>query len=212
MKIGFSLEKVNYDGRMIFTFKNFHFLDGISVTPGPRQTTIIALELRTSSRGPDEVTTATNTSPLTGSDDSDDGFTVQTTPSSSSLSSTTRRGSVLFPRRPPVSSLGPLVRPGLQGVPRSTTLSTPLTAVPNIRKFQDIFSRRRSTTPPSNNPVKEDSKEEEGELSNDTATGVEEEATEEDLGGDSGAQKSTSGASGSSTAEPQGMWEKLSYT
>jgi hypothetical protein len=115
------------------------------VSPGPRQTTIIPIETDTL-RHTDREEVVTTTSHDSAADD--EGFTVQTTPSS--LSST-RRGSVLFPRRPPLTGSGGagFTRPAV-GAARSTTVSTPLTAVvPNIRKFQDIFSRRRSTTPPS---------------------------------------------------------------
>jgi hypothetical protein len=114
------------------------------VSPGPRQTTIIPIETETIRHtDTEEVVTTSRDSAA-----DDEGFTVQTTPSS--LSSSTRRGSVLFPRRPPLTGSGAgFTRPAV-GAARSTTVSTPLTAVvPNIRKFQDIFSRRRSTTPPS---------------------------------------------------------------
>jgi hypothetical protein len=114
------------------------------VSPGPRQTTIIPIETET-------VRHTDTEEGVTSRDSADDeGFTVQTTPASLS-SSSTRRGSVLFPRRPPLTGSGGagFTRPAV-GAARSTTVSTPLTAVvPNIRKFQDIFSRRRSTTPPS---------------------------------------------------------------
>jgi hypothetical protein len=135
------------------------------VSPGHRQTTIIPIETETIRHTDTE-------EGVTNRDNADDeGFTVQTTPSS--LSSSTRRGSVLFPRRPPLTGSGAagFTRPAV-GAARSTTVSTPLTAVvPNIRKFQDIFSRRRSTTPPSSlggedTPAAagaEEEKEEEGE-------------------------------------------------
>ncbi len=116
------------------------------MSPGPRQTTIIPIETETV-RHTDTEEGVTTTSRDSAADD--EGFTVQTTPAS--LSSSTRRGSVLFPRRPPLTGSGGagFTRPAV-GAARSTTVSTPLTAVvPNIRKFQDIFSRRRSTTPPS---------------------------------------------------------------
>ncbi len=116
------------------------------MSPGPRQTTIIPIETETI-RHTDTELAVTTTSRDNAADD--EGFTVQTTPAS--LSSSTRRGSVLFPRRPPLTGSGAagFTRPAV-GAARSTTVSTPLTAVvPNIRKFQDIFSRRRSTTPPS---------------------------------------------------------------
>ncbi len=114
------------------------------MSPGPRQTTIIPIETETMRHTDTEEGVTTSRDSATD----DEGFTVQTTPSS--LSST-RRGSVLFPRRPPLTGSGGagFTRPAV-GAARSTTVSTPLTAVvPNIRKFQDIFSRRRSTTPPS---------------------------------------------------------------
>ncbi len=116
------------------------------MSPSPRQTTIIPIETETIRHNTDTEEGVT-TSRDSAADD--EGFTVQTTPSS--LSSSTRRGSVLFPRRPPLTGSGAagFTRPAV-GAARSTTVSTPLTAVvPNIRKFQDIFSRRRSTTPPS---------------------------------------------------------------
>ncbi len=116
------------------------------MSPGPRQTTIIPIETETIRHtDPEEVVTTSRDSAA-----DDEGFPVQTTPASLS-SSSTRRGGVLFPRRPPLTGSGAagFTRPAV-GAARSTTVSTPLTAVvPNIRKFQDIFSRRRSTTPPS---------------------------------------------------------------
>ncbi len=138
------------------------------MTPGPRQTTIISIQSSTRTAHNDE-----DDSPSDGAhtdNNDDEGFTVQTTPSSPSSVSSTRRGSILFPRRPPGSSVGAVAgggpgRPEL-GLARSTTLSTPLTAVPNIRKFQDIFSRRRSTTPSSSKGTGGDGKVEEGVTSN----------------------------------------------
>ena len=143
------------------------------MSPAPRLTTVLSLDSGTLRvREPEgeaidddnnNIVDKSNDNGQSADTDNDEGFTVLTTPLSTS---STRRGSVLFPRRPPLSggsgaaAAGPFVRPPALAAARSTTLSTPLTAVPNIRKFQDIFSRRRSTTPPSSSNGGEEEEEE----------------------------------------------------
>jgi hypothetical protein len=152
--------------------------ESIAVTPGPRQTTILSIEPGPSPGSEEAATTGAATTKIDG----DDGFTVQTTPAAAATNPTRRGGVVLFPRRPPLVngsiSTATLGRPGL-GVPRSTTLSTPLTAVPNIRKLQDIFAaRRRSTTPPSTQSAEDESNQDGGDHVDPTGNGGEEEEGE----------------------------------